>query len=51
MGDDIDVQEKTSTNKPDKDGNQDVLIMQQQRKIEQEVNYLYLIVQLEMGFW
>ncbi|KAK6636326.1 hypothetical protein RUM43_009985 [Polyplax serrata] len=37
MGDDIDVQEKTSTNKPDKDGNQDVLIMQQQRKIEQEI--------------
>lgn len=37
MGDDIDVQKKNSAPKPDRDGNQDELIMQQQRKIEQEV--------------
>ena len=37
MGDDIDVQETHSTSKPKKDNNQDELIMQQQRKIEQEV--------------
>lgn len=37
MGDDIDVHSKVSPSKPEKDGNQDELIMQQQRKIEQEV--------------